>query len=171
MGREVNNALTASLGYTGRAYKPRKGVRHDVGNGRMMTVCEIALASGTNTAAIYGRIANGDTGETLLRPLRSKQFDCGGELLTIKQIMIRTGLGEAAVRSRISRGRNGKELLRKERRDMAAPRSSTMVIACRLADDFPHDLPTTKEIRALYPMSAQSAERWRTALRAARARG
>ena len=68
--------LTASLGYTGRAYKPRKGVRHDVGNGRMMTVCEIALASGTNTAAIYGRIPNGDTGETLLRGFTTARRRC-----------------------------------------------------------------------------------------------
>lgn len=167
----MNAILTPSLGYTGRAYKPRKGERHDVGNGRMMTVREIALASGTNTSAIYGRLANGDTGVALLRPLRVHLFDCGnGEMLTIAQIMQRTGLGDSAVRSRISRGVKGAALLRKERKDMAAPRSSTMVIACKLADEYPHDLPTTKEIRAIYPMSAQSAERWRRALQAARAR-
>lgn len=165
----MSAVLAPSLGYTGRGYKPRKGERHDVGNGRMMTVREIALASGTNTSAIYGRLAKGDTGVRLLRPLRRHTFDCGnGELLTIPQMMERTGLGESAIRSRISRGVKGKALLRRERRDMAAPRSSTMVIACRLADEFPDRLPTTKEIRAIYPMSAGAAERWLATFRAAR---
>lgn len=165
----MNAILSASLGYTGRRYKCRNGTRHDVGNGRMMTVREIALASGTNTSAIYGRLAKGDTGARLLRPLRLHTFDCGnGELLTIPQIMERTGLGESAIRSRISRGVKGKALLRRERRDMAAPRSSTMVIACRLAAEFPDCLPTTKEIRAIYPMSAGAAERWLATFRAAR---
>ena len=161
--------LVPSFGYTGKPYKPRSGQRYDVG-GRMMSVREIAFASSTNVSVIYARIASGESGTALLRPLRCKVHDCGGELLTIKQIMARTGLGEAAVRSRISRGVKGAALLRKERKDAAAPRSSTMVIACRLADEYPHELPTTKEIRALYPMGVASAERWRRALQAARER-
>lgn len=167
----MSAVLSPSLGYTGLPYKPRKGERHDIGNGRMMTVREIALASGTNTSAIYGRLKNGDRGAILLRPLRLHAFDCGnGEFLTIPQIMKRTGLGESAIRSRISRGVKGAALLRRERKDAAAPRSSTMVIACKLADEYPHELPTTKEIRALHPMSVGAAERWRRALQAARAR-
>jgi hypothetical protein len=162
--------LVASLGYTGRPYRRRGGERYDVGNGVMMTVSEISMASGCDRSTIYGRIAAGDTGPALLRPLRAKLFDCGGEMLTIKQIMARTGLSEPSVRSRISRGVKGGALLKKERRDMAAPRSSTMVLACRLADAFPDRLPTTKEIRRLYPMAEGTAERWLAALRAARDR-
>lgn len=163
------SALAPGLGYTGRAYKHRNGQRYDI-DGRMMTVREIALASATNVSVIYARLASGETGTALLRPLRCKVYDCGGELLTIKQMMQRTGLGEAAVRSRISRGVKGAALLRKERKDAAAPRSSTMLIACRLADQYPDDIPTTKQIRKLYPMGAASAERWRRALQAARDR-
>lgn len=162
--------LAASLGYTGRAYRPRRGERFDVGGGRMLTARAIALEAGCDVSAIYCRIAAGDTGSALLRPRRCKQFDCGGEMLTIKQIMQRTGLAESAVRSRISRGVKGAALLRKERKDAAAPRSSTMVIAIRVADEYPDRLPTTKELRALYPMSAAAAERWLAAVRAARAK-
>lgn len=163
--------LTASLGYTGRAYKPRRGNRFDVGDGRALTAREISLETGIDPSAIYARIKNGWRGSDLLRPYRRKLFDCGGgEKLTIKQIMQRTGLGEAAVRSRISRGVKGRALLRKERKDLAAPRSSTMVLAIRLADEFPDRLPTTKEIRQLYPMCEQTAERWLTTMRAARER-
>lgn len=161
--------LTPSLGYTGREYKTRGGQRHDVGDGRMLTVREIAFESRCDVSAIYARLAKGWSGSRLLTPPRVKLFDCGGgEMLTIKQIMQRTGLGEAAVRSRISRGVKGRALLRRERRNLAAPRSSTMVIACRLADRFPDRLPTTSEIRRVYPMCAQSAERWRTAIASAR---
>ena len=166
----MTTMLAPSLGIR-RAYKPRAGTRHDVGGGVKMTAREIALASGLNPSAVYARLKHGDTGETLLRPLRQKLFDCGGgEMLTIKQVMQRTGLSESSVRSRISRGVTGRALLRKERRDAAAPRSSTMVIACRLADAYPDRLPTTREIRELYPMTATSAERWLVALRAARAK-
>ena len=45
-----------------------------------------------------------------------------------------------------------------------------MVLAIRIADAFPDRLPTTKEIRKLYPMAEQTAERWLTAVRAARLR-
>lgn len=163
--------LAPSLGYTGRAYKPRKGERFDVGNGRMLTVRQITLETGLDPSTIYARLAKGELGQDLVRPLRRKLFDCGnGERLTVKEIMLRTGLAETAVRSRISRGVKGKALLAKGRKDAAAPRSSTMVIACRLADAYPDRLPTTKEVRAIYPMCAQSAERWLTALRDARQR-
>lgn len=166
----MNAVFAGSLGYTGRRYKSRNGARHDVGDGRLLTAREIALLTGCNVSAIYGRIENGDTGASLLRPLRCKRYDCGGESLTVKQIMQRTGLGETAVRSRISRGMKGAELLRHGRRDMAVPRSPSMVVACRLAAAFPSRLPTTKEIRAVQPMSAGAAERWLAALRAARDR-
>ena len=168
----MNAILAPSLGYTGRAYRPRKGERFDAGDGRMMTVREITLATGLDPSTIYARLGKGERGLDLLRPLNRKLFDCGnGERLTINEIILRTGLSESAVRSRISRGVKGKALLRKERKDAAAPRSSTMVIACRLADVYPDRFPTTKEIRALYPMCPQSAERWLAAFRAARARG
>lgn len=137
----------------------------------MMTAREIALTINCDPSAIYGRLQSGERGPALLRPIRRKLFDCGGgEMLTISQIIRRTGLSESAVRSRISRGVKGAALLRKERKDMAAPRSSTMVLACRLADAYPDRLPTTKEIRQLYPMVEQTAERWLTALREARAK-
>lgn len=161
--------LTASLGYTGRPYAARGGERHDVGDGRRLTVREIALEARCDVSAVYARLAKGWTGRKLLVPTRRKLFDCGGgRMLTIKEIMLQTGLGESAVRTRISRGVKGSALLRRERRNLAAPRSSTMVIACRLADQFPDRLPTTREIRRIYPMCDQTAERWRTALRAAR---
>ena len=141
---------------------------HDVGDGRWMTARQIAAEARCDVSLIHSRIHAGKTGAELLKPRRVKLFDCGGELLTVAQIRQRTGLGEAAVYSRIARGVTGKALLRKERRDLAAPRSSTMVVACRLADAYPDRLPTTAEIRKLYPMCAQSAERWLAALRAAR---
>lgn len=163
--------LTASLGYTGRKNRRRHGETFDVGDGRRMTARQIALATGLNVSAIYGRLEKGDRGAQLFRPARRKAYDCGGGLmLTVKEIQARTGISEASVRSRISRGVTGAALLRKERRDAAAPRSSTVVVACRIADMYPDRLPTTKEIRALYPMSAQSAARWLTAFRVARAR-
>lgn len=162
--------LTASLGIA-RTYRRRGGKRFDVGNGRAMTAREIAMASGCNVSAVYARLQSGWQGSDLLRPHRAKLYDCGNGLrLTIRQIQERTGLSENSVRSRISRGITGRDLLRKGRRDMAAPRSSTMVLACRLADAYPDRLPTTKEIRRMHPMSEQTAERWLTALRAARER-
>ena len=154
-----------------RPYRIRGGERHDVGGGRMLTVRQIALQSGCEPSAIYARLHRGVTGVALLASRVTKLYDCGnGQKLTVKQIMQRTGLGEASVRSRISRGVTGRDLLRKERRDAAAPRSSTMVLAIRIADAYPDRLPTTKEIRALHPMSVGAAERWRRALQAARAR-
>ena len=165
----MNEVMSPSLGVM-QAYKRRAGNRHCVGDGRKMTVREISQATGCDASAIYARIQHGWKGSDLLRPYRQKLFDCGGQMLTIKQIMQATGLSEAAVRARIARGKKGKALLRKERKNVAAPRSSTMVIACRIADEYPDRLPTTKEIRELYPMAAQSAERWLTALREARKR-
>ncbi len=165
----MHGNLTASLG-TPIVPKGRMGERFDCGDGRMWTAREIALQTGCELSTIYARIPNGWTGVDLLRGLRQKLFDCGDETLTIKQIMERTGLGETAVRNRLARGVRGRALLRKERKNLAAPRSATMVIACRLADAYPHRLPTTKEIRALYPMEPATAERWLAALRAARAR-
>lgn len=163
----MNAVLAPMLGIR-HAYRPRKGERFDVGDGRVMTVREIVLASGTNPSAIYSRLKRGETGEKLLRPLRRKLYDVGDRRMTLGQIMQSTGLSESAARSRISRGVTGAALLRKGRHDMAAPRSSTMVIACRLADAYPDRLPTTREIRAIYPMTPTSAERWLAALRAAR---
>lgn len=164
----MNAILAPSLGRTCEPLRTRRAQRFDTGTGHRMTVSEIARATGCTDSSIYARIETGDTGPALLRPRRCKLFDAGGELLSIKQIMQRTGLGETAVRARIARGATGRALLRKGRKDAAAPRSSTMVIACRLADRYPDRLPTTKEIRAIYPMTRQSAERWLTALRAAR---
>lgn len=166
----MNAVLTPLIGCAPKRRKGRPGRLIDVGDGRRLTARQIALETGCGVSAVHARIAAGQQGRELLRPRRAKVFDCGGEFLTVKEIMLRTGLGESAVRARISRGVTGKALLRKERRDAAAPRSSTMVIACRLADSYPDRLPTTREIRQIYPMSPQSAERWLTALRAARSR-
>lgn len=164
-------SLGASLGTVTRR-KGRAGRLFDVGGGRMLCARQIALETGCNPSAVYARVANGWSEKDLLRPRREKVFDCGKEWLTIKQIMRRTGLSESAVRSRLGRGETGASLLRtKVRRDMAAPRSSTMVLACKLADAFPDRLPTTREIRRLHPMAEGTAERWLTAMRAARGRG
>lgn len=161
--------VVAMLGIA-RPYKRRKGRMHDVGGGRRLTVSQIAYEVGCRPTTIHGRIAAGESGSVLMRPLRRKLFDCGGEMLTVSQIMRRTGLSDGAVRSRISRGLKGAELLRRERKDAAAPRSSTMVLALRIADAFPDRLPTTKEIRKLYPMTPQTAERWLASVKAARER-
>lgn len=171
LGVRIGGEPLACLGAVHWARIGRQPKHYNCGKHGLLTAQQIAKIAGCDTSEIYGRIANGDKGEALVRPLRSKLFDCGnGEMLTIKQIMQRTGLGETAVRSRISRGSKGKALLRKERRNMAAPRSSTQLIACLIADAFPHELPTTKDIRAVYPMCEQSAERWLTVFRAARAK-
>ena len=163
--------LTGQLGIR-YPYKSRGGAKHDVGGGRMLTARQIAMESGCPPTTIYARLHAGVTGPDLLRPLRVKLYDVGGgERLTISQIARRTGLAADSIRSRMSRGVKGAALLRKERRDMAAPRSSTMTIALRLADQFPDALPTTAQIRKVYPMSDTSAERWLAAMRDARARG
>ncbi len=160
--------LAPTLGIM-RPYRARGGELHDVGNGRRLTARQIAMEARLEPSLVYSRLKRGVTGDELLRPKRLKFFDVGnGEKLTVSQIMQRTGLSEASVRSRISRGYTGKRLLQKGRKDMAAPRSSTMILAVRLADAFPDRLPTTKEIRKLYPMCAQTAERWLAAMRAAR---
>ena len=161
--------LTGLLGIR-YPYKSRGGAKHDVGGGRMLTARQIAMESGCPPTTIYARLHAGVTGPDLLRPLRVKLYQVGDEWLTLAQISQRTGLAVDSIRSRMSRGVKGAALLRKERRDMAAPRSSTMVMAIRLADAYPDDLPTTKQIRKLYPMAEHTAERWLTALRAARAR-
>lgn len=151
-------------------YLPRKGERHDCGDGVMRTASEIALITGCGVSAVHARIANGWTGADLLREKRTKLYDCGKERLSIRQIAERAGVSEASIRSRIARGVRGRNLLLKggDRWEPAAPRHPSMVLACRLADAFPDQLPTTAEIRRLQPMSPQSAERWRNALRAAR---
>lgn len=161
--------LAAHLGNL-RVYKPCAGARHDVGGGLMLTVSQIAKRSGCQPTTIYARINAGRMGAELLRPSRVKSYPVGDELMTISEISERTGLAADSIRSRLARGVKGRGLLRKERRDLAAPRSSTMTLAIRLADRFPSRLPTTAEIRKLYPMSAQSAERWLTSLREARRR-
>lgn len=166
----MNNSMTASIGRVTRRKGP-SGKLYDVGGGRMISARQIALETGCQPTAIHARLERGWRGPDLLRPRREMVYDCGGgEMLTVREIMRKTGLGESTVRSRMARGAKGKDLLRKERKDMAAPRSSTMVLACKLADAFPDRLPTTKEIRRLYPMAEGTAERWLSALRAARDR-
>lgn len=167
----MNMSFGASLGTVARR-KGRAGKLYDVGGGRMISARQIAMETGCQVTTVHARVQHGWKGADLLRPRREMLYDCGGgEFLTVKEIMRKTGLGESTVRSRMARGAKGKDLLRKERKDMAAPRSSTMVLACKLADAFPDRLPTTKEIRRMYPMAEGTAERWLAALRAARERG
>jgi transposase len=161
--------ISASIGMVAD-YRPRRGARYDCGDGVLRTVQQIARHTNCDVSAVYARIAKGWTGQDLLRQRQTKLYDCGGERLSVKQISVRTGVSEATVYNRLARGLRGKELLMKktDRRDRATPRSPGMVLACKLADAFPDRLPTTAEIRKLHPMAAQTAERWRTALRAAR---
>lgn len=161
--------LTPTLG-NASGYTPKPGARHDCGDGVWRTVSEIAAETGCTWSAIHARIAKGWTGKDLLRQRCRRLYDCGGEVLSVQQIAARAGVSESSIHTRLARGVRGKGLLVKAgcRRDQAGPRSPTMVLACRLADAFPDELPTTAEIRRMQPMSAQTAERWRTALRAAR---
>lgn len=170
----MSTVLTPSLGTPTIGPRHRvlggakRAAEYDVGDGRRMTARQMARHSGVDLPTIYARLRRGVRGADLLLPKRAKRYDVGGgELLTIHQIMLRTDLSKAAIQSRLSRGVTGADLLRRERKDLAAPRSSTMVLACRLALAFPDRVPTTKQIRALRPMTPDAAERWQAAYRAA----
>lgn len=158
--------LYSTIGAT-YAYKPPRAVRYDVGNGEFLTVPQIAARTGTKESGIYQRIKKGQRGKELLRGPRTKLFEVGdGRRLSIKQIADETGLSVGAVYSRIARGLAGKDLLVKNgnRRRRGMARSPTQHIAFKLAWAFGRELPTTKEIMRVQPMSHTSAMRWRNAM-------
>lgn len=158
--------LSASIGTTS-AYKPPRAARYDVGNGELLTVAQIAARTGTAAASIYQRIKEGQRGKELLRGPRTKLYDVGGgRRMSIHQIAAETGLSASAVYSRVARGMTGKDLLIKNgnRRKRGMARSPTQHIAFKLAWAFGRELPSTKDIMRVQPMSHSSAMRWRNAM-------
>lgn len=147
------------------AFQPARAKRYECG-GEFLTVAQIAARTGTSETGIYRRIKLGQRGTELLRGPRTKLYQVGAEMLSLKQLCERTGLSAGAMYSRINRGMTGKDLLVKNgnRRRRGMARSPTQHIAFKLAYAFGKELPTTKEIMRVQPMSHTSAMRWRNAM-------
>ncbi len=107
------------------------------------------------------------------RPPRT--YDCGryGKL-TVRQIADIAGITIHGVQVRLRRHWKGEQLclhISESRRIGWRKRgcsSPTMVLALRLALNFPDRLPTADQIRAIHPMTRDNATHWRSAIRDAR---
>ena len=103
-------------------------------------------------------------------PSNAPRYDVGGgEMLTSREIAERIGGTQHNVRTRVAKGWKGEALLVPvfERRKPGKPRAATAVIAYTLARTFGSRIPTTKEIRDLYPMEESTAAHWRNTIREA----
>lgn len=101
---------------------------------------------------------------------RPKRYDVGGgEMLTVREIADLVGVNYGTIRQRISVGWEGPHLLlpKGDRRKPRKPRTRSMLIACTLAIEFGRRLPTTQQIREVFPMEADAAEDWRVVYKAA----
>ena len=149
--------------------RKRSGTKLVDCGGPMLSVSQIATATGLSIAGIHGRMYRGIAGAALLLAGRTKLYDVGTERLTIKQLCERTGVADATMYNRIARGWKGKDLLTKncDRRRRGMARSPTQHIAFKLAFAFGKNLPTTKEIMRVQPMSHTSAMRWKNAMQQA----
>lgn len=147
------------------AFQPARVKKYECGT-EFLTVAQISARTGTTESGIYQRIKKGQRGKELLRGPRTKLYEVGKEMLSLQQLCERTGLSAGAMYSRINRGMSGKDLLVKNgnRRRRGMARSPTQHIAFRLAYAFGKELPTTKEIMKVQPMSHTSAMRWRNAM-------
>ncbi len=106
------------------------------------------------------------------RKLSSKQqprYDCGQHgRLTMAQMVALSGITKQSLQYRLSQGVRGDALVSPRKvRQLAGPMCPVIRIACTLAATFPDVVPSVAQVRAAYPMSKASAERWRIAWRQA----
>lgn len=90
-------------------------------------------------------------------------------MLTTREIAKIIGGTPHNVRARISKGWKGEHLLVPlfERRRLGVARTTTQVIALKLAHAYPHKIPTVKQIQQVHPMSNATARYWRNAIKLA----
>lgn len=104
-------------------------------------------------------------------PVTAKRYDVGdGTMLTCREIAMRVkGATQQTIRNRVNNGWKGEALLNPldVRRNEGRPRTTTAVIAYKLARKFGSKLPTPAEIRSVHPMAETTATYWRNAIREA----
>lgn len=90
-------------------------------------------------------------------------------MLTTREIAEIIGGTPHNVRARISKGWKGSHLLIPlfERRRLGVARTTTQVIALKLAHAFPHKIPSVAQIQAVHPMDKTTARYWRNAIKQA----
>lgn len=108
-------------------------------------------------------------------PARGILYDCGRHgSLTALEIARIAGTSKTAIYKRINTGTRGEALCVRRwanqsniRRD-APPRRHSLVLAIRIAHQFPDRLPEIWEIKKLRAMSDKNAQIWRQAIATAR---
>jgi hypothetical protein len=112
---------------------------------------------------------------TLLSPRRRNnrgrqpegKFDCGKfGRLSRSQIAAVAGISTTAAAQRINNGWKGERLCAPKRSGNYHKRGkvcrSTMVIAAKIARQFPDRVPSIKEIVRVHPMAESTARNWQT---------
>lgn len=99
------------------------------------------------------------------RPPTGK-FDCGKYgRLTRSQIATIAGISRAAVAHRIAAGYTGERLCVSQKAGIAKRGvvcRATMVVAAKIARQFPDRVPTVPEIMRAHPMAESTARNWQT---------
>lgn len=94
--------------------KHERAAQFDVGDGRQLTVLEIAEITGLNVCTINRRIKKGWSGEKLLSPTKNvaRRYDVGnGQQLTVAEIANVAGVKQITIYKRLRNGLTGAELL------------------------------------------------------------
>lgn len=98
-------------------------------------------------------------------------YDCGKYgWLTAKQIAGIAGTSKTAIYKRVKANARGEALCdrrwanQSKVRNNSPPRRHSLVLALRIAVQFPDRLPTIEEVQALRTMSRQNATVWRQAI-------
>lgn len=87
--------------------------QHDVGNGQLMTVRQIAETAHIGIGTVHSRLEKGITGPALLKPARLTKYDVGPNhpKLTMSEITQLTGLTRGQVNYRLEKGLRGEKLI------------------------------------------------------------
>ena len=95
-----------------------------------------------------------------------RKYDCGKYgRLSRSQIAKVAGISNTAVRQRINSGYTGERLCLPAKAGFAKRGvvcRSTMLVAAKLARQFPSGVPTIKQIIAAHPMAESTARNWQT---------
>lgn len=89
-----------------------------------------------------------------------------GEYLTTREIAKVIGGTAHNVRARLAKGWKGEALVLPlgERRHPGVARTTTQIVAYKLALKFGRKIPTPKQIMAVHPMEETTATYWRNAI-------
>lgn len=95
-----------------------------------------------------------------------RKYDCGKYgRLTRSQIATIAGISRAAVGQRIKAGYMGERLCVRQKAGIAKRGvvcRQTMLVAAKIAREFPDRVPTIREIRMVHPMAESTARNWQT---------